>query len=134
MSEGSLGPSMGTSPPRCSAADAAKARLRWTRELHDKFVAAVAKLGGPDRKNTYRYAPFNSALSICKGVLSLTCKHFFDCCSGATPKSVLRLMECNDITIYHVKSHLQKYRLIPEMSTAGTSLVVFHVNFVPSID
>lgn len=80
---------MGTSPPRCSAADAAKARLRWTRELHDKFVAAVAKLGGPDR---------------------------------ATPKSVLRLMECNDITIYHVKSHLQKYRLIPEMSTAESKL------------
>ncbi|KAH9773939.1 GMC OxRdtase N domain-containing protein [Citrus sinensis] len=53
----------------------AKPRLKWTPELHQRFVDAVNHLG------------------------------------EATPKSLMRVMGIPGLTLYHLKSHLQKYRL-----------------------
>ncbi|KAG4206179.1 hypothetical protein ERO13_A04G147200v2 [Gossypium hirsutum] len=55
-----------------------KPRLKWTPQLHQRFVEAVNQVGGADK---------------------------------ATPKSLMRIMGISGLTLYHLKSHLQKYRL-----------------------
>ena len=38
-----------------NASLASKQRLRWTHELHERFVDAVGQLGGPDRESYFHY-------------------------------------------------------------------------------
>ncbi|KAF3791764.1 Myb family transcription factor [Nymphaea thermarum] len=130
-----------------------KPRLRWTAELHERFVDAVTQLGGPDSK-------FRSPLLFCldSGKMSLafvffgavgrgiqvegctvaiadtdaaqdpggrgnggafgpfpgdfvSYSLFFTVIAEATPKTIMRTMGVKGLTLYHLKSHLQKYRL-----------------------
>ncbi|XP_074561911.1 myb-related protein 2-like isoform X2 [Curcuma longa] len=64
----------------------AKPRLKWTPELHDRFIEAVNQLGGADK---------------------------------ATPKTIMRLMGIPGLTLYHLKSHLQKCRLSKAQEHTG---------------
>ncbi|KAG6420888.1 hypothetical protein SASPL_117432 [Salvia splendens] len=94
---------------------ASKHRLRWTHELHKQFVDAVAQLGGPDRESL-------SWLVIVDRELGKIGEFLYITICWATPKGVLRVMGVQGLTIYHVKSHLQKYRLanyLPDSSSDG---------------
>uniref|UniRef100_A0ACD5YGB3 Uncharacterized protein n=1 Tax=Avena sativa TaxID=4498 RepID=A0ACD5YGB3_AVESA len=89
-------PRSGGAPSLVLTADP-KPRLRWTADLHERFVDAVAQLGGAEK---------------------------------ATPKTILRTMGVKGLTLFHLKSHLQKYRMgkqpgkeTPEQSKDGSYLL-----------
>nr|CAB3480758.1 unnamed protein product [Digitaria exilis] len=56
-----MGPGGGDMVPSNGGNDnpnmAARQRLRWTNELHDRFVEAVTQLGGPDNSKTEKKDP-----------------------------------------------------------------------------
>ncbi|KAJ1440692.1 SANT/Myb domain [Sesbania bispinosa] len=68
----------------------AKPRLKWTQDLHGRFIEAVHQLGGADK---------------------------------ATPKTVMKLMGIPGLTLYHLKSHLQKYRLSKNLHGQSNNVI-----------
>ncbi|XP_061376275.1 myb-related protein 2-like [Gastrolobium bilobum] len=67
----------------------AKPRLKWTTDLHSRFIEVVNQLGGADK---------------------------------ATPKTVMKLMRIPGLTLYHLKSHLQKYRLSKNLHAQSNNM------------
>ncbi|MQM19898.1 hypothetical protein Taro_052910 [Colocasia esculenta] len=94
-----------TNSPSSANNAQAKPRMRWTPELHECFVEAVNQLGGSEsmsnHPSAYCLIGMQNPLLMAPRLVSST---------GATPKGVLKLMKVDGLTIYHVKSHLQKYR------------------------
>lgn len=83
-----LGPSLGAQAQE-QELPLPKSRLRWTPQLHDRFIAAVNLLGGENK---------------------------------ATPKTIMHTMKVPGLTIFHVKSHLQKYRILRASSKLDQGL------------
>lgn len=90
--------------PSAPAVMSSKTRIRWSQDLHDRFVKCVTRLGGAEK---------------------------------ATPKAILKLMDSEGMTIYHVKSHLQKYRIakyMPDSAQGGKPDKRTSMNDVEQID
>ncbi|THG07088.1 hypothetical protein TEA_022509 [Camellia sinensis var. sinensis] len=103
------------------SAISSKTRIRWTQDLHDRFVECVNRLGGAE-SNTESDTEANGL----RGVDHLSCEKPF---AEATPKAILKLMDSEGLTIFHVKSHLQKYRIAKYMpdSAEGNGTDMGHV-------
>lgn len=110
-----------------------KPRMRWTPELHERFVDAVNKLGGSESWSlilcfsyhifilnfygTVLFSQEETSTSLCFP-RSIFISVYFSL-AEATPKAVQKVMKVDGLTIYHVKSHLQKYRTVhhrPQLS------------------
>lgn len=77
--------------------------------LSSPFMHSGGKTSGQTNKQRLRWTPELHALFV-EAVKKLGGAR------KATPKGILQLMGMEQLTIFHIKSHLQKYRLTPSMA------------------
>lgn len=96
-------------------AEEAKPRLRWSYELHHRFIDAVNQLGGPNSSvsvpflilKPYQVWVVRSYFFVSFSFFVLFCYVVF---LEATPKGLMRILEIPELTLYHLKSHLQVFQ------------------------
>uniref|UniRef100_A0A0E0K6T2 MYB-CC type transcription factor LHEQLE-containing domain-containing protein n=1 Tax=Oryza punctata TaxID=4537 RepID=A0A0E0K6T2_ORYPU len=85
-----------------------KPRMRWTPELHERFVDAVNKLGGSESWSLILCSSYHTFVLNFYGTVLFSQQE-----TKATPKAVQKVMKVEGLTIYH------KYRTVhhrPELS------------------
>ncbi|KAL6312038.1 hypothetical protein AAG906_027236 [Vitis piasezkii] len=105
-----------------------KPRLKWTRELHALFVDAVNQLGGHESRTFSALILLGPHLRPSGWTPFCVIYAFYFICTDsihgiflvdslvfsnveATPKAIMKIMRVRGLTLYHLKSHLQKYRM-----------------------
>ena len=86
-----------------AAAASNKSRIRWTHDLHKRFVESVNRLGGAASEHTAMVI----VCSVCSSQELTDSMLIWWLNAEATPKGILRLMGSEGLTIFQIKSHLQ---------------------------
>lgn len=93
-----------------------KNKVLWTRELHNKFLEAVRKLGIESKilnKSLYLFKfKCNNTVAYFITQNYIFDKFYVIIIPEAVPKKIVELMNVDGLTRDHVASHLQKYRIL----------------------
>lgn len=89
-----------------------KPRLRWSYELHHRFIDAVNQLGGPNSSVSVPFVllkPYQVWVVRSYFLVSFWFLFCYVVVLEATPKGLMRVLEIPELTLYHLKSHLQVF-------------------------